>query len=27
MLEVNPNTVQRAYTELQREGVLFTLRG
>jgi len=27
MLEVNPNTVQRAYTELQREGVIFTLRG
>jgi DNA-binding transcriptional regulator YhcF (GntR family) len=27
MLEVNPNMIQRAYTELEREGVLFTLRG
>ncbi len=27
MLRVNPNTVQRAYQELEREGVTFTRRG
>ncbi len=26
-LQVNPNTVARAYRELEREGFLFTLRG
>jgi DNA-binding transcriptional regulator YhcF (GntR family) len=26
-LEVNPNTVQRAYTEMEREGVVYTKRG
>lgn len=26
-LRVNPNTVQKAYQELEREGVIFTLRG
>jgi len=26
-LRVNPNTVQHAYQELEREGVVFTLRG
>lgn len=26
-LRVNPNTVQRAYQELERDGVLFTRRG
>ncbi len=27
MLRVNPNTVQRAYQELEREGITFTRRG
>ncbi len=27
MLRVNPNTVQRAYQELEREGLTFTRRG
>ncbi len=27
MLKVNPNTVQRAYQELEREGITFTRRG
>lgn len=26
-LKVNPNTVQKAYQELEREGIIFTLRG
>ena len=26
-LTVNPNTIQRAYTELEREGLVFTQRG
>lgn len=26
-LRVNPNTIQRAYTELEREGLVFTQRG
>lgn len=26
-LKVNPNTVQRAYQELEREGYIFSLRG
>lgn len=26
-LRVNPNTVQRAYQELERQGIIFTLRG
>lgn len=26
-LKVNPNTVQRAYQELEREKIIFTLRG
>lgn len=26
-LRVNPNTVQRAYQELEREGITYTLRG
>ena len=26
-LEVNPNTVQRAYTEMEREGLVYTRRG
>ena len=26
-LEVNPNTVQRAYTEMEREGLVYTQRG
>lgn len=26
-LKVNPNTIQRAYKELEREGVVFTQRG
>ncbi len=26
-LKVNPNTVQRAYRELEEEGILFTRRG
>ncbi|MBS4536735.1 GntR family transcriptional regulator [Clostridium sp. D2Q-14] len=26
-LKVNPNTVQRAYQELEREGITFTKRG
>ncbi|MBO8129740.1 MAG: GntR family transcriptional regulator [Peptococcaceae bacterium] len=26
-MKVNPNTVQRAYHELEREGVIFTRRG
>ena len=26
-LRVNPNTVAKAYTELEREGILFTKRG
>ncbi|ACI19335.1 GntR family transcriptional regulator [Dictyoglomus thermophilum] len=27
MLKVNPNTVQKAYQELEREGITYTLRG
>lgn len=27
ILTVNPNTIQRAYTELEREGFVFTQRG
>lgn len=27
MLEVNPNTIARAYNELEREGVIVTVRG
>lgn len=27
MLEVNPNTVAKAYTELERQGIIITLRG
>jgi DNA-binding transcriptional regulator YhcF (GntR family) len=26
-LKVNPNTIQRAYQELEREGIVFTQRG
>lgn len=26
-LKVNPNTIQRAYQELEREGIIFSLRG
>jgi len=26
-LKVNPNTVQKAYQELEREGIIYTLRG
>lgn len=26
-LRVNPNTIQRAYQELEREGITYTLRG
>lgn len=27
MLKVNPNTLQRAYQELEREGIVYTQRG
>lgn len=26
-LRVNPNTIQKAYQELEREGIIFTVRG
>ena len=26
-LSINPNTVQRAYTELEREGILYSVKG
>ena len=26
-LSINPNTIQRAYTELERRGVIYTVKG